>query len=237
MVEQFGFTPENTLFGTCICPDEINNEKGDLADRMKDYWGECFPMGGIGGAPYVGKTGFMAFSHHVPENGNVLILFGPHVAISETGEVGKYLRKGQTKHSTACGACIAAYNDALAGRVGTEFDDASDIQQAWIRNNIAPSAQEISTSENPMAALSRSAYQMVRDELKRITNTKFGPGYLVMMGGIMINMPPPFEDHFEPLFFEAHTEGRNPANILGLLEQHGLERQCHRELLCGPCMQ
>ena len=62
-----GMTPENTIYGQSICPDEINNEKGDLADIMKEYWGEVFPMGGIGGAPFVGKTGFMAFSHHVPD--------------------------------------------------------------------------------------------------------------------------------------------------------------------------
>ena len=63
----FGLTPQNTIYGQSICPDEINNEKGDLASMMGDYWGECFPLGGIGGAPFVGKTGFAAFSHHVPE--------------------------------------------------------------------------------------------------------------------------------------------------------------------------
>ena len=62
---------DNTIYGQSICPDEINNEKGDLADIMKEYWGEVFPMGGIGGAPFVGKTGFGAFSHHVPEGGKV----------------------------------------------------------------------------------------------------------------------------------------------------------------------
>merc|ERR1719401_1224618 len=123
--EPYNFTPENTLFGTSICPDEINNEKGDLADVMKEYWGECFPLGGIGGAPFVGKTGFKAFSHHVPEGGHVLLLFGPHVAVSEAGEVGKYLREGQSSHSTACGACIGAYH-ACAGRARRAADSDSE---------------------------------------------------------------------------------------------------------------
>ena len=64
---QHGMDPDNTIYGQSICPDEINNEKGDLAEIMKEYWGEVFPMGGIGGAPYVGKTGFGAFAHHVPD--------------------------------------------------------------------------------------------------------------------------------------------------------------------------
>ena len=99
-----GLTAENTIYGQSICPDEINNEKGDLATLMADHWGECFPMGGIGGAPFVGKTGFGAFSHHVPDDGHIIILFGPHIAISDEGELGKYLREGQVHESTACGA-------------------------------------------------------------------------------------------------------------------------------------
>ena len=66
VVSKFGLTPENTIYGQSICPDEINNEKGDLSSLMIDHWGEVFPMGGIGGVPFVGKTGFGAFSAHVP---------------------------------------------------------------------------------------------------------------------------------------------------------------------------
>ena len=80
-LEPFGLDGENTLYGQSICPDEINNEKGDLADLMITHWGECFPMGGIGGVPYVGKTGFGAYSAHVPKDGHLVILFGPHIGI------------------------------------------------------------------------------------------------------------------------------------------------------------
>merc|ERR1719361_3245932 len=38
------FTVTNTLFASSICPDEINNNRGGLADLMKDFWGEVFPM-------------------------------------------------------------------------------------------------------------------------------------------------------------------------------------------------
>ena len=51
---------QNTIYGQSICPDEINNERDDLGSTMAEYWGEVFPMGGIGGNPYVGKTGFKA---------------------------------------------------------------------------------------------------------------------------------------------------------------------------------
>ena len=61
-------TAENVLHGQSLCPDEINHHKNGLAALMAEHWGssgDVFPMGGIGGAPYVGTTGFGAFSHHV----------------------------------------------------------------------------------------------------------------------------------------------------------------------------
>jgi len=127
-----------------ICPDEINNQKGGLSNLMAECWGEFFPLGGISGAPFVGKTGFKAFSHHVPDHGNIILLYGPHVAISAEGEVGKYLREGQEQESTACGAVIGAYN-ACCNHAGDEeeFDEA-DMQMGWIKSQIAPHVERIS---------------------------------------------------------------------------------------------
>jgi hypothetical protein len=31
--------------------------------------------------PFVGKTGWGAFSSHCPEDGNIVILFAPHVGV------------------------------------------------------------------------------------------------------------------------------------------------------------
>jgi len=207
--DKIGCTPENTLFGCSICPDEINNEKGDLAYIMREYWGEVFPLGGISGAPFAGKTGFKAFSHHVPENGNVLVLFGPHVAISEAGEVGKYLRDGQSEHSTACGAIIGAYNACLCGDVTTneeEYDE-TDLQMSWIKKQLAPHVKHVQGQENPMASLAHQAYEMVRAKTLGVVNNDFGSGHLILVGGIQINMPKPCDDHFLPLMFELRKPG------------------------------
>jgi hypothetical protein len=67
-------------------------------------------MGGLGGLPFVGKVGFGAYSHHVPENGNLFILFAPHVGLSPDGLVGKFARTGQDHIDSACGAAIGAFN-------------------------------------------------------------------------------------------------------------------------------
>merc|ERR1719387_2655059 len=182
ILRNYGIQPKNSFLGTSICADEINTLKDGMVDKMIQHWGTNFPLGGIGGAPYGGKTGFGAFSAHVPDNGNVLVVFGPHVGISPDGELGKCVRNGQTSKSTACGACVAAYNQALTS--GTLTHDPVDMQQSWLRAQIAPSAERIKSAANPMAELARTAYEAVQRKMTAIANTNFGPGYLVLIGGI-----------------------------------------------------
>jgi hypothetical protein len=50
--------------------------------------GEVFHMGGLGGIPFTGKTGFNAFSSHVPDHGNLFVLMAPHVGVSRSAKIG-----------------------------------------------------------------------------------------------------------------------------------------------------
>jgi len=211
-----GVRTDNTLYGQSICPDEINNEKGGLADRFKDMFGEVFPLGGISGTPFVGKTGFKAFSSHAPDDGNVFVLYGPHIAISEVGEVGKYLRVGQSKESTACGALIAAYNSCCAGEHGDEHVDSMDMQQSWLREQMAPFAGDIARAPDPIAALMIYSFELVHQKMMEIVNTDFGTGKLILLGGLQINMSEGCEDHFCPFKFEVLSAGKPPVDLMDM---------------------
>jgi hypothetical protein len=212
-----GFTSKNTLFGRSICPDEINNLPGSMLDKMKLTWGECFPLGGIGGPPFVGVTGWGAFTAHTPENGNIIVIFAPHVGITKEGEVGKVQRMGQSETSTACGAVCAAYgsccrNEALSS--GTK----KDMQQDFLKEMLYPRVGEIQRAPNPMAALAVHSFEIVRDSLMElIADTDLKSGKLVLIGGIQINMPGDVEDHFFPLVFEMHKRGEPPKNLMKTL--------------------
>ena len=109
-LQRLSFTPENTLFAHSTCPDEINHEEDDVTQRMCRDWGEVFHLGGLAGLPFAGKTGFNAYSHHVPKDGHLLVLFAPHVGIALDGTIGRYRRPGQNHDSTACGAAVGAWN-------------------------------------------------------------------------------------------------------------------------------
>lgn len=144
------YTPTNTLLGSSICSDEINQTPNSLIHLLEQTLTYCpgttatttrtrrtttftpnssacgagaFQLGGLGGLPFVGTSGMTAFYHHVPHHhsnlatttatttarGKLVILFGPHVGISERGNVGKILRPGMQEETASCGAAVAAY--------------------------------------------------------------------------------------------------------------------------------
>jgi len=219
VLERFGFDTDNTILGTSVCPDEINNEATDLPVLMQDYWGEVFPMGGISGAPFTGKTGFKAFSSHVADEGHIIVMFGPHVAISESGEVGQCLRAGQSGDSTACGAVIGAYNACQMGFTPSQDSESYDPQMDWIKAQIAPHVNGIARSENAMASLAHQSYYMVKDKMFECVNNDFGSGYLCLIGGIQINLPLGLEDHFLPCTFEIRRAGEPTVDLLAEMKE------------------
>ena len=79
-------TSKNTLFAHSICPDEINLDGGEIISELKNYFGSPFALGGLGGIPFSGKTGFGAFASHVPDDGNIFILFAPHCGVSPSSD-------------------------------------------------------------------------------------------------------------------------------------------------------
>lgn len=112
------FTRANTLFGTSICPDEINNKPtkslpAALQRAMTDLNG-VFHLGGLAGLPYMGTSGMKAFLSHCPMNGKVFIMYGPHIGITDEGIVGKVERLGQTIPSLDCDTTLKALEVALS---------------------------------------------------------------------------------------------------------------------------
>lgn len=211
-VRPYGLTRSNTIYGQSICSDEINGDKGHLTTLLTKYYGRTFPMGGIGGAPYVGKTGFMAFSHHVPDNGHVLIVFGPHIGFSPSGEPAKFMRRGQSAASASCGAVVAAYSQLSSG--ASMPADVKDMEQSWLRAKLKPHINDVANSNNEMVELVMRAYKCVEAEMLSIVNTEFGPGNLVLVGGIQINMPYPSPGFFMPLHFSLRAKDKEPINLM-----------------------
>ncbi len=197
---QRGFTPQNTLFGHSVCSDEVNNRKEQLIPIMANRWGEGFTLGGLGGLPFAGKSGFGAYLHHVPDSGKLCVLFAPHVGIDEIGRIGSLQRDGQAKTSTACGAAIGAYKELQKTKKAAEdpllvFEEDNprefDPQLKEIVNLLAPRLKGIENSSDSIAFVTYQMYGVIRELITAcITETPDLFDFaseVAVVGGIMIN--------------------------------------------------
>jgi len=88
------------------------------------------------------------------------------------------------------------------------------MQMAWIKRQIQPHYARLAQQQNPMAALAHQSFEMVRDSMLNIADTSFGSGQLAIMGGIMINMPKPYDDHFVPCMFTVQRGAEAPTDLM-----------------------
>jgi hypothetical protein len=93
----------------------------DLTLLFFKRWGEIIKISGLGGLPFVGKSGCKTLVEHVPKDGNLIILFAPHVGIDNDGNVGTIKRNGQTKKTPACGAAIGSLAALQADETNGDF--------------------------------------------------------------------------------------------------------------------
>ena len=174
-----GYTPANTLFGHSVCSDEVNAKAEQLVNLMVSRWGEGFTLGGLGGLPFAGKSGFRAYLHHAPDSGRLLIMFAPHVGIDSEGRVGALQREGQTALSKACGAALGAYK-AIQSKGGAakykesavkEIGNAAaadykfDPELGSIIGLLTPRLKGVELAPEPITFVTYQMYTIVRDLL------------------------------------------------------------------------
>ncbi len=103
-VDPLGFVPDQTLAAVSICRDELTQH---LMVDVESRWGPSFCLGGLGGLPSLGSTGWGACLSHVPERsgrGKLLVFGLPHVGLGPDGESGVSLRRQQDSPTPTCGA-------------------------------------------------------------------------------------------------------------------------------------
>jgi hypothetical protein len=213
VIEKRGYTDDNTLFAQSVCPDEINHEEGDITDLFTEYLGEVFHLGGLAGVPFTGKTGFGAFSHHVPNDGHCFVLMAPHIGLDNESNLGKYTRDGQGGCSgAACGAAVGALAHCCSGLPLPDLAACpDDYQMSYLMHEISKRKDIILASKDEnakQAQLSRQTHEISKSMLDKIINVDFGGSNstLVVLSGIQINMPRPFDDYFQPLHFYVITK-------------------------------
>ena len=210
-LDKLGFSVENTLFADSSCPDEINHDDPDnsITSLFQQRWGEIFSLSGLAGVPFAGTTGWGAFSSHCPKDGNIVVLYAPHVGIDQLGSVGNVMRHGIEHTTTACGAAIGAYNAVKSDPSQANFKNGyMDHQMDCIKHMLLPYVKNIKGTENEMATLSFKMFEIIEDYLEDILHLDWqGPNSkLALIGGIMVNCGGEGTDRFLPLKFEIRCQ-------------------------------
>lgn len=187
---EFNYTPNQILLANSICSDDINSI--EYPEEARQMLGS-FEMGGLNGFPFTGLTGMKAFASHVPDDGAVLIFYGPHIGISNDGHIGKVTRSGQRRKTNCCGAAAAA----LARINEPERIDPLDRQMIILENLLKNEKDRILKSVKPEIEASEVFFESIDERLKLLINkTSFSGKHIFLLGGIIINCGEKFGSFF-----------------------------------------
>lgn len=183
------------LLATSLCSDEIN----PILYRLIQTIGNPFFMGGLAGYPFTGITGMKAFASHIPDDGAALILYGPHIGVAEDGQSGVLLRPYQQHTTTSCGALMMALQE-LDRKIPA--DDPDDPQFNQLLKMLNPYKEAIDQSDHDKMEITIRMFNIIDARMKELVETNidlFNGKKIFLVGGIVINTSPDYEDYFEIL--------------------------------------
>ena len=129
-----------------------------------------------------------AFASHVPDDGAVLIYYGPHIGITKDGTFGEINRIGQHKNSSCCGAAKGALakltnNQITAGNI-TELD----YQMNTIEQILYQQKERVLQAKTPLFEATEIIYEAIDKRINELVDkTQYNCKYVILVGAILIN--------------------------------------------------
>ncbi len=203
------------LFATSLCSDDVN-----VSTDFRRVLHRPFSMGGLGGFPYAGLTGMVAFSHHVPDGGDAFIFYGPHIGMTDEGVLGQMRRNGQKRLTNSCGALMLALHRFQQEENGMEVyvphNVEYDYQQVLLERTLMPFKGKILASENPKKAITDFSYYKINlqiNQLVKMAIREFNCEKIFLLGGVIINTSEEFHDYVDIRNFEVIHTGQHEAFV------------------------
>lgn len=198
------------MLATSLCSDEVNRF---LEKSFTHVYGDNFSLGGLGGFPFGGVTAFGAMTHHIPDGGSCLVLYGPHVGVNVNGDVGTVDRRGRHEGGACCGSGVAAsgyVSNVLHGKVKQTGPPSSpiDAEQSYVSSMLLPFAERLEKADDAMVELPYAMFEAQDELMIEIMRKGCGAvsenGKIALLGGIEINTPAGVADYFLPLRFDIY---------------------------------
>lgn len=202
LVNDKGLDVSKMLMATSVCSDDINVPSTTFFNVL---FGP-FVMGGLGGIPFVGETGMTAFAHHIPDNGSAFIFYGPHIGVTQEGELGRMYRPRMEQPGNSCGALMLALDRFKNDPAYTPTLRDDDYQQMTLEKVLLPKRDEIVNAENPAKQITEETYKVIDQKIHEYIETckrEFHADKVVLLGGIIINTDHGVDDYFDARNFEV----------------------------------
>jgi hypothetical protein len=208
--QEMGMTMSHVLLATSVCADDIvfmTDVAGNVETRRATHeMLGLFEMGGLAGLPFAGKTGVTAFAHHVPDQGAACIVYGPHIGMTDAGQLGKVLRTGQHEESTACGALGVALKHFQAAPDYQPVLDEDDSQEALLELRLKPHMARILATPHPLQAATDVVYAITHELIYRYVaaaKAQFRCERIALIGVVILNTSAAHEDYIDPRHLEV----------------------------------
>jgi len=206
--------PKNTLLAVSTCVDELERR---LERAFSAEWNPAFMFGGLAGYPFAGLVGMIACLDHVPENGNLLLVYASHVGIDKDGTVGYVERRGIEHVETCCGSAIAAYHNRKDE--GEKNCDIEHFQQNYVNSVIHRNQSSFDDDfEKDMVKLPKVVRKQIFRNIQRIL-PQSDEIPIILLGGININTEK--HDYFQLSDFIIYRNG----------ERHNLTKELEKSLI------
>jgi len=185
-----GFNTNTVLMAQSICADDIdapiygNNNIGQQPVSLQPFLGP-FMEGGIGGYPFAGTVGLIAWASHIPAVSGALYLnVMPHLGITIDGDVGYVKRRGQGGSlSTTCGAVGLAVNWVLNNNTAPVSSNFVEDFQQWVLTDIVWNSRQYITPVNvPLSAKMIVATKSILNAASAITEVILPNAYSFYFG-------------------------------------------------------
>ena len=188
VLAELGFESGNSIACAGVCRDEITRP---FLDHVHRVWGEAFNFSSLAGMLLLGRTGFSAAIHHAPTTAGIkrYVFFAmPHIAIGADGEIGHFIRPGQTEAVGACGALLA-FQKELEGRYVHLELDPDDLEQSLLKQRLF---RRIPYGDVPdLVRLTQIMHETILEDLERGISLTVDPSHCAyaVMTGIQIHGP------------------------------------------------
>jgi TusA-related sulfurtransferase len=184
--DELNIPPSMVMLADSICSDDVNSIQYPVR-ATQEFLGP-FKMGGLDGFPFTGLTGMGAFASHVPDDGAVLMYYGPHIGISKESKIGEILRHGQQTTTGCCGAAKGALQKLSEGNIVEGNLTDIDYQMNTIEQIILRQKHTILSAETPIYEATEVIYEAIDERiLELVAATTYNCKYVILIGGVMIN--------------------------------------------------